>query len=52
MGGEGRESQAAIIESPSSSASEAKHKQIKEALNSREHFVLGEIRKLNNMITY
>lgn len=45
MGSEGRKSQAAIKESPSSSASEAKHKQIKDALNWREHFVLGEIRK-------
>lgn len=45
MGSEVRESPVAIKESPSSSASEAKHKQIIEAVKWREHFVLGEIRE-------
>lgn len=44
MGSKVRESPAAIKESPTSSASEAKHKQIIEALNRREYFVLGGIR--------
>ncbi len=45
MGSKVSQSPAAIKESPSSSASEAKHKQIIEALKWRDYFVLGEIRK-------
>lgn len=52
IGSEVGESPAAIKKSPSSSASEAKHKQIIEAVKWREHFVLGEIREWNIMLTY